>query len=241
VNKSRNRPVSIAKRSIHAALGAAGYEVHRKLPDPYGSLRRFDIRSVIDVGANIGQFAALARRLFPSARIFSFEPIDECYRQLVETFSGDQLFKSFPLALGDESGIKQFHHHEYSPASSLLSRNDLGVSVFPFTDARRETQITVERLDAVAAGLELEPEILVKLDVQGYEDRVIDGGRAVLAKARLALVEVNFYVQYETQALFHDVYARLRELGFDYRGNLHQLRSPIDDTVLEADALFVRD
>ena len=41
-----------------------------------GPLSRFSFRTVVDVGANRGQFAAVARRLFPAARIYSFEPLE---------------------------------------------------------------------------------------------------------------------------------------------------------------------
>jgi hypothetical protein len=54
------------------------------------------------------------------------------------------------------------------------------------------------------------------------------------------LVEVSFRPLYEGQATFHRVYEILLGSGFSYAGSMDQLLSPVDDTVLQADALFLR-
>jgi hypothetical protein len=80
----------------------------------------------------------------------------------------------------------------------------------------------------------------VKIDVQGYEDRVIAGGDAVISRSKAMIVEVSFQELYEGQPLFDDIYQRLKQKGFAYMGNLYQLLNPADAAVLQADALFVR-
>jgi hypothetical protein len=53
------------------------------------------IETIIDVGAYTGQFALIARELFPNAHIHSFEPLPIAYQALVRTFSNDQTFNSY--------------------------------------------------------------------------------------------------------------------------------------------------
>ena len=79
---------------------------------------------------------------------------------------------------------------------------------------------------------------LIKLDVQGYELPVIQGGINTLKQAKIVLIEVSFYEFYENQPLFDDVYDCLRKLGFEYRGNLHQFLSKDNKKIIFADAIF---
>jgi Methyltransferase FkbM domain len=117
----------------------------------------------------------------------------------------------------------------------------LGIEVFPFTAAQTTRTVPICWLDDLAPEAQIEPEVLVKLDVQGYEDRVNADGSNTIARARALIVEVGFYPQYEAQALFDGVHQQLRSLGFRYRGSMAQLRHPKDGRVLEADAVFLRD
>src|SRR6185503_32021 len=112
---------------------------------------------------------------------------------------------------------------------------------FPFTaDQSRET-VKVRRLDDCIRELTIKKEILVKLDVQGAEDKVIHGGRELLQWAKVLIVETSFEVLYERQALFADIFKLLGDLGFTYKGALTQAFSPLNGSVLYADSLFFRE
>ena len=63
-------------------------------------------------------------------------------------------------------------------------------------------------------------DILIKLDVQGYEDRVIRGGMDTFRKARACILEINLDHLYEYQADFQDLTHLLYSLGYRYMGNL---------------------
>ena len=81
---------------------------------------------------------------------------------------------------------------------------------------------------------------MVKIDVQGLEDKVIAGGEDVIAAARVLIIETSFVPLYKGGPLFHDIYAILKQRGFTYHGNFEQLVSPQDGRVLQADAIFIR-
>ncbi|MDW8245699.1 MAG: FkbM family methyltransferase [Sandaracinaceae bacterium] len=87
--------------------------------------------------------------------------------------------------------------------------------------------------------IKLEEEILIKLDVQGYEDRALRGATRLLQKSKAVIAEVNLEKFYEDQATFWNIAILLREYGYDYVGNWSQSIAP-DGHVILIDAVFVR-
>ncbi len=98
----------------------------------------------------------------------------------------------------------------------------------------------MQTLDDYVNEMELMPSILLKIDVQGYEHKILKSGLEVLKQVDYVLVETSFKTLYEGQASFHDVYSLLTTHGFHYAGNLDQLLSPLDKSILQADSLFIR-
>lgn len=198
------------------------------------------VATVIDVGANVGQFAGSIRKLLPKARIYSFEPIEECFIALSRNAGDDPLTRCFPYALGSEDGTAAFNKNDFSPSSSLLPLAGAHVAEFPFTARVSETEVEVRRLDSVAATLELTEPLLVKMDVQGFEMHVVEGGRKTLAGAAAVIVEVSFVEIYQGQPSFNDLNEELRALGLNFHGVIEQAHRRHNDLPLYGDAIFVR-
>jgi FkbM family methyltransferase len=235
---------SYTARVIHAAFRLIGLEVKRIRASDVNRfvwLQQKPIRTVIDIGANTGQFAAIIHGLFPRARIYGFEPLPDCYQQLMDNMGGVPGFVAFNVALGDQDGEGQMHRHSFTPSSSLLPSSPLLTRVFPHTGQDRVDTVSVRRLDTIATQLELEHDLLVKIDVQGYEDRVIRGGKKVLSLASVLIVETSFARLYEGQILFDGIYDIVQRMGFHYAGSLDQIASPLDGRILQADSVFIRD
>lgn len=232
---------AMLKTWIRRSFRLCGLEVKR-IPayEPYGWLKQKDIRTVLDIGANVGQFAVQIQRLLPDARLYSFEPLVGCYNQLVETMGCFPRFRAFNCAVGDRNGRAQIYCNDFTPSSSLLPMGPLHVEAFPFTERATPQEIEVRRLDDVTNGLDLVDNVLIKIDVQGMEDKVILGAEAVLSRASILIVETSFEVLYQGQALFDAVYDLLRERGFVYMGTEHIIRNPKDGRVLQCDSLFMR-
>ncbi|WP_167883686.1 FkbM family methyltransferase [Leptospira ognonensis] len=203
-------------------------------------LTEFNFHSIIDIGANEGQFAKKVRTLFPSTKIISFEPIPTVFEKLKIDFATDQNFKAFNVGLGEKEEKMQLWLNEYSPSSSLL-KMDHHTEHFDFAVKQNQIEIQLARLDSYTSEIDLTKPYLVKIDVQGYEDRVIKGGTDVLRKAKMIITEVSFVSLYEGQVLFDQIYSSLKALGFRYVGNYEQLHSPINHSVLQADAIFLRE
>jgi FkbM family methyltransferase len=240
---------TVTKKVLHAA----GFELRRATPrsDPDGDfdprvkgnsswLKNLNIHSVFDIGANTGQFAADIRKILPDALIFAFEPLKDCYERMLERMKNVPNFKAFNFALGNEGTEVDMHRSSYSPSSSILPMGSLHKKAFPFTNGGSLERITVRRLDDVAKDLALLDNLLVKIDVQGFEDKVLVGGAQTIKKATALIVETSFKRLYEGQPLFDEIYVIIREMGFLHHGNLNQLLNPKDGSVLQADGIFIK-
>lgn len=237
---------SLIKSGVKHLFRKLGLDVKRVDEETLQDERRFlwlsrlPIRTVLDIGANIGQSAIFYHGLFPDARIYSFEPIGHCYAELKRRVSDIRVASAFNLALGDTHGVTTLYRSASAGSSSLLPMEDLHYRAFPSTRPAGEEQVRVARLDDLAGDLTLEDDILMKIDVQGYEDKVLAGGQSVLERARLVITEVSFQELYRGQTLFNDINRQLEGAGFRYMGSMKQMLSPLDGGVLQADAVFLR-
>ena len=206
-------------------------------------LQASQIKTVIDVGANKGQFAKLAREVFPDAMIYSFEPLPECFATLKDVMPGDKQFKSFNTGVGRAESSIDFFPSFHSPSSSFLKMEDLHKEAFPYTkDGQANNPITVpvNSLDNLLSPYQLEKNILLKIDVQGFEREVVAGASGILAKTQVVIMEVSYSTLYKGQPLFHEMYQQMHDCGFLFYGNLAQMYNPSNEQVVQADAIFIK-
>jgi len=227
-----------AARTINAALAPVGLELRPKSPG-LRFLSGLDLQTVLDIGANTGQFAEHIRQYLPAATIHSFEPLPAACATLRHRFRGDARMIAHPLALGDVCGGATLFESETSSSSSLLPMTDRFLQTFPRLTRVAEHTVKLLTLDAWAADQTLAKNILVKMDVQGLEDKVIRGGLRTIRNARLMIVEVSFTQLYCGQCLFDDVYDLLRPAGFRCVGMINHNWDPRSGALLQADAIFV--
>jgi FkbM family methyltransferase len=235
------------KQWINSALRYAGYRLAR-IPSLDGDiasgkfrwLSEYAAATVLDIGANEGQFAEMARRVFPGAIIYSFEPLRDCHAILEEKSASLQPMRCFRCALGKEAGTAMIHHNDFSPSSSLLPMGSRHREAFPHTRNAILEAITIRLLDDVAPELTLVTPILMKVDVQGFELDVLAGAVHTLPRIDTIIVETSFVELYEGQPLFQEIADFLRARGFTYMGNLEQVTDPSNGAILQADAIFAR-
>lgn len=194
--------------------------------------------TVVDIGANRGQFALCARRLYPRAKIFSFEPLQkpaESYRKL---FGRDPRVQLFNKAISKAPGSASMYVSRWDVSSSILPFAQAQHDNFPFTEESRRETVSVATLSDCLDPSAIEGTALLKLDVQGYELTALFGCEELLAKFRYVYVEASFIELYVGQALATDVIAYLFSKGFKLIcvANLSdgKARRPI-----QADFLFV--
>jgi FkbM family methyltransferase len=199
-------------------------------------LRGFQFDTVLDIGANRGQFTILARQLWPSSEILSFEPLSEPADRLARSIRATDRTQLFRFALGDVPDTSAMQISRRDDSSSLLRIGEQQLDVFPGTGVKGEANVEVRRLDSLVGTSSLGRRTLVKLDVQGYELNVLRGMGELLASCDVFLIELSFVELYEGQALAHEVIGWLHERGF----SLVALGVPItrDGQVVQADGLF---
>jgi len=234
------------KRIIKRIFNTVGFDISKSNKSPQYSLlglRNLPIKTIIDVGANIGQFAKIINRFFPEANIFCFEPVPVVFQELNKLAENkNKKIKAFNFALGDsEKEIEIFHHKEHSSSSSILKTTKVCESFYPFVKSQQTITVHQTTLDKAVDtfNIPLIPEILIKLDVQGYEDRVIRGGQKTFDKAKACILEINLDELYEDQHSFTDLSCSLYKHGLKYAGNLSQTFAE-DGHVIFIDAVFIR-
>jgi FkbM family methyltransferase len=227
---------------LRKAIRIFGLDLHRYRPeaDQWQMWRNEGIKTVLDIGANTGQFAVQARGALPEAYIYSFEPLKECFDKIKTTFKNDDKFEAFNFALGDKKEEVVMNKSAYSPSSSLLPMAESHKKLFPHTKEHTPESIEVRKLDDAAQGMDLESEILIKVDVQGFEDKVITGGMETFKRAKGIIIENSFIELYEGQPLFDDIYTKLKSLGFSYLGSAEQKIDKQTGRVVSEDSIFFK-
>lgn len=233
--------IKTCKTCVKSLFRLCGLDVRwAPIFEEYEGLKKMNIRTILDIGANVGQFASQIHKLLPEATLYSFEPIEECYKELLKTMRGVPKFCAFNYALGDANGQTQLYRNDYTPASSLLPLEELAKQVFPFTANATSQKIEVRRLNDISGELEIVDNLLIKVDVQGTEDKVIFGGENLTSRASVVIIETCFETLYKGQMLFSGIYDLLRERGFVYAGCENTRKSPKDGRILYCDSVFCK-
>lgn len=236
---------------IIKALSSIGYELKKiqvpaQVPvpepfDPWMWVRETQhIQTIIDIGANTGEFAAYLSSYFQARATYVFEPLNSCGKILEEKAAHIPNFHVFNLALSDHSTEEPLYENSYTPSSSLLHVSERHKAEFPGTDKETPTTVQVRPLDELLDSHALEKNILIKIDVQGVEDRVIRGGQKIFSATQCVLIEMSFELLYEQQASFEEVHALLVELGFRFAGFKNQQLSSRSCQPLQAHCFYVR-
>ena len=202
-------------------------------------LAKANINTVFDIGANTGQFAGVIHEVLPMAMIYSFEPLEDCCRKLRARMRDVGNFRVFNIALSDTNGEIILHRNENSASSSVLPMTDLHRQNFPFAVQNYPVKVKSMKLDDVTRHLEIANNMLVKIDVQGFEDKVIAGGEDTIRKAEILILETSFVPLYAGQPLFQDIYDCLKE-HFRYGGALEQVVSSVNGMPIYEDSIFVK-
>jgi FkbM family methyltransferase len=203
------------------------------------SLSGLQCLTVVDVGANRGQFSLLARRLFPAARIIAFEPLTGPARVYRAVFDRDPAVILHAVALGRSTGPARMHVAQDDDSSSLLPITPLQEKLFPGTGEYARETVSVGPLDAFVSESDVWPPALLKIDVQGYELEALKGCEALLDRFVYVYVECSFMELYAGQAVASEVIAFLYERGFELRG-VYDVAYDRKGLAVQADFLFVR-
>ena len=170
---------------------------------------------VVDVGCRWGFAEPFLGRSRPF-HVVGFDPDAEECERLRERYR-DFPVELVPLALAGKLGPRTLYRTLNPACSSLLQPDPVLTANYPALECAREVGTeTVETttLDAWARSRDLPPIRYLKLDTQGTELEILEGGAGCLRSVRCVEVEVEFNPIYLGQPLFSDVDHFLRGEGF---------------------------
>jgi FkbM family methyltransferase len=146
-------------------------------------------KTVLDIGGSAGAFALAAHERWPDARIISFEPRDEAYRDNVSASEGR--WEVIRVAASDRAAAGTMLRCEPWPEASTLQAP--GPTRVRTAGAERWDELVVPcvALDIALDVDSLERPLLLKVDVEGHEGPALRGAQALLARVDCAVVEVQ--------------------------------------------------
>ncbi|WP_347259073.1 FkbM family methyltransferase, partial [Methylocaldum sp.] len=168
------------------------------------------------------------------------EPLPGCAAQVRQRENTIRNLTVFECAVSDHDGMATLFENAYAPASSLLPVSSISTNEFPQTAGQQKAvEVAVHRLDDLIDESSLEDAVLIKIDVQGLEDKVIRGGEKTFRAAKFVLIEMSFVPMYDGQPLFEEVHELLVNIGFRFAGIKNQVDSPTTGQPLFMHCLYV--
>ncbi len=200
-------------------------------------LRDRKVDQVLDVGANVGQFAEFLRSRGYQGRIISFEPIQSVFQSLAATAKLDGNWEAHNFALGAASGETTINVAEFSVYSSILDQTSAATEFSSGATVTHQETITVRTLDEVASGLS--GNLFLKIDTQGYEKQVLQGGWKTLPRLKGILMELPIIHLYQGTWQFHEALEFMASAAF-VPAQIHPVNYHSKDNVslVEVDCLF---
>jgi len=208
------------KRAIKKAFRSIGFDIRRYTPSAATVLERmlrtYAVDTILDIGANVGQSGESFRLMGFSGQIVSFEPVSHLYEQLRIKAGSDPLWHVEKLALGRSSGRIEINvSGGHAGASSILEMTDNVRTNAPDQRAVRKEQVEMTTLAAVLDKYYPRGDrCFLKIDVQGYEKKVLEGGLDALHKVIGMKIEMSLVQNYEGETLLTEMLPFLYGLGF---------------------------
>jgi FkbM family methyltransferase len=227
------------KQFIQRILNRFGLEIRQTgfTRDMMDFITDRDINFILDVGANVGQFGEMMRAKGYRGRIVSFEPIAIVYQDLAAKAMADGDWEANNFALGATTEHTTINVAASSVFSSMLPSRTAAAD-FNDTAAVTHTEtIEVRKLDDVFPTTP--GNILLKIDTQGYERQVLEGGRQSLPMVKGILMELPIIHLYEGIWRFHEAIEFMEDAGF-VPAQIHPVNYHSADRVslVEVDCLF---
>ena len=188
---------------------------------------------IVDIGANRGGWTRTVLSVFPQAKISIFEPqtrLAEFHKDLVENPNIEIIYKG----VGSADGTSAFTFHD---------RDDSCSFVYESEDALErgfdQSEIEICRLDTAIATSRFGAPDVVKIDAEGLDLEVLEGGTDTLQTANVVLVEASIANPDYPNTLL-TVLQKMDELGFRLFDFTDLNRSPSNKVLWLVEAVFVK-
>lgn len=203
-------------------------------------LKYLNINTVIDIGANEGQYSKNIRIGGYKQRIISFEPVNASFAGLEKISAKDALWDIYNFALGNFDGESEINISQNSVSSSILGIREALINAAPQAQFIGKQRIKVRKLDSIFKELNVDPSnIFIKIDTQGFEKNVLLGARETLKSIKAIQVEMSTQHLYQDEDLFYQVSEFLYDEGFRLVKIVRGFTNSTGE-LLEFDGVFMR-
>ena len=197
--------------------------------------RGFAPGTIIDAGANVGEWTLMCRAIFPRAAYHMIEPQAGCASAL-RSITGESSDVHLHAVAVTRPGVQRV-----SMVGGGPSRSGTGAWVANPDDASVNAEAcAATTLDELFGG-ELSKPVLLKLDLEGHELAALEGAEKLLRQVEVLLTETSMFdVNDSGRPLFFDVLVFLRNRGYELYDVASLSERPRDGRLRQADAVFVR-
>lgn len=196
------------------------------------------IDTVVDVGANCGQYGLEIRQILPKVKIVSFEPLPDAFEVLQALCLNLKNWEAYNVGVGLESATMPIAVSANSQSSSFLTMQDLHLQASPESSTINKLSVAVEPLDKYLG--DFGENLFIKVDTQGFEAKVLAGAPRSLSRALFVQLEVSFAQLYDGAPAPHEIIKTMYDAGFE----IHTISPVFSDRIrcrlLQADILFSR-
>tara|TARA_R110001583_G_scaffold162719_1_gene314987 strand:- start:42778 stop:43518 length:741 start_codon:yes stop_codon:yes gene_type:complete len=205
-------------------------------------MKNLEINLLFDIGANNGQYATQIRNLGYTEKIISFEPLDDVYQSLLEVSKNDAKWSIRNLALGDKKEYNYINISENSMSSSILEMLPLHLESAPQSKYINKQKIEIDTIDTVLQEFDSDNNhIMLKVDAQGYEKKILDGALNSIDKIKIIQLEMSLEPLYKGEIDFVEMIQFMKSIGF----NLYSIENGYADEhrskLLQVDGIFVNE
>ncbi len=187
-------------------------------------IKDLKLNIVIDIGSNKGQFILILNKYFENIKILSFEPINELLEKQKKFFKNTKNnIKFFNTAVGAFNSKINLNITRRKDSSSILEIRNIN-NIGRNFDIVEKREINVTTLEDVLKKIDLNGSILLKLDVQGYELKVLEGAEKLLPKIKYIITEVADNQIYKNQVTKNIILKYLKEKNFEILKSTNELR-----------------
>lgn len=233
----------------HTLANKLGYDLirhkksHLELKDHLPKiLKGYEVDTVIDVGANIGQFLEMVKSSGFEGKTFSFEPIPKHADGIKEKYKNDPQVKVYNLALGESESVLKLNVFKSSVFSSFKQPTDFSKSNYKEHVSEYETiEVPIKRLDEILmAELKDSKKIMLKVDTQGFDLEVVKGATKILDRVVAINFECSVIPIYENTPNYLETLTFFHQLGFVPSGFFPVSRVDNTHELIEFDVIMVK-
>lgn len=200
----------------------------------------YKIKNIAYIGAHEGGGAMGLNEIFPNLCFYLIEPVPSTFQALLENTMSCENMYCINAAAGSENAQIEMFIDGYSQASSILPHAPLALDEYPFLGNQQHAKVQVRRLDDILPDYNAPPIDMLIMDVQGYEDLVLEGATKTLSKCNVVISELSLQKLYIGSSTFNSVYQTLIHQGFTLKSLMNSMEGR-SHQILQIDGIFVRE